>query len=192
MTVSKQKEILRQQFRSRRALVDEASRIRQTAQIAAFFHDKIKIVAPKIIAGFWPVKGEVDVLPLLRGLLQQGSRTALPAVSQCEEALAFYNWDEATPMKISGFGIPEPVAEAASVWPDIVLVPLLAFDRQGHRLGYGRGMYDRFLRHLKGKKSVITIGVGFEEQECADLPHDANDQRLDWILTGREALAFKG
>ena len=191
MTVSETKEILRREFLARRSCIDEDSRLAQQAQIAGFFLDRIRLDGPKIIAGYWPVRGEVDVLPLLRDLLRHGHRAALPVVNGCDEALAFYNWHDGAVMRMAGFGIPEPVGTAAdAVLPDVIVTPLLVFDRQGYRLGYGRGMYDRFLHHVRARKSVITVGVGFAEQECGALPHDANDQRLDWILTGREALAF--
>lgn len=187
MTTAISKDHLRRIFLARREAIDASVRLRETAAVTALFHAKIRPDKKNIIAGYWPVRGEMDILPVLRG-----GRAALPVVTGDQnEPFSFYPWNDATPMRISVFKIPEPAIEGvSSVLPDIILTPLLAFDRQGYRLGYGRGMYDRVLRRLKAVKSVITIGVAFNDQLCDDLPHEAGDEKLDWILTAHEALYF--
>jgi 5-formyltetrahydrofolate cyclo-ligase len=162
-------------------------------------HEKYKLDAPlalartgldftglppgQIVSGFFPFKSEIDVLPLLARLRSEGWITCLPIVHRQREPLIFRQWAPGERTVPGIWGIPMPEAGAAEVEPDVLLVPLLAFDRKGHRLGYGGGFYDRTLTHLRGKKRVTAIGVAYSGQEMSQVPSGTMDERLDYILT---------
>jgi 5-formyltetrahydrofolate cyclo-ligase len=140
-------------------------------------------------SGFQPFKSEISVLPLMAKLVADGWTTALPVVTAKGEPLTFRVWmpGDAT---VSGiWDIPVPVESAEVVEPDLLLVPMLAFDRNGYRLGYGGGFYDRTLYLLRQSKPITAIGVAYAAQEIAEVPHGPHDQPLDWILT--ESGAFQ-
>jgi 5-formyltetrahydrofolate cyclo-ligase len=140
------------------------------------------------VSGFWPIGSEVNVMPLLRALGDRGLDMALPVVPQRGKPLPFRRWRPDDPMDTGPFGIAEPQAAAPVIEPDILLVPLLAFDRAGGRLGYGGGYYDRTLAALRGRKRILAVGVAYAAQECALVPCDAFDAPLDWVLTETAAI----
>ena len=137
----------------------------------------------RIISGFFPYKSEISLLPLLARLQGEGWVTAMPIVVGEGVPLVFRAWapGEATVPGI--WEIPMPPETAAEVLPDVLLVPMLAFDRQGYRLGYGGGFYDRTLEKLRKLKKVTAIGVAYAAQEMAEVPRGPYDQPLDWIMT---------
>ena len=143
------------------------------------------------VSGFYPMPPEIDVLPVLSWFSGRGHPTALPAVAGRRQPLVFRSWSPGEPLDDGAFGIPFPAAGAADLIPEILLVPLLAFDRRGHRLGYGGGFYDRTLADLRARGPVLAIGVGYAFQEVDEVPNGAYDQRLDAIATetGGERLA---
>jgi 5-formyltetrahydrofolate cyclo-ligase len=136
-----------------------------------------------IVAGYWPIGTELDVRHTLSHLDLIGFGCALPVVVAKGEPLAFRTWTPQTPMERSGLGILAPAATVPEVDPDVLLVPLLAFDRAGYRLGYGAGFYDRTLERLRRSKRVTAIGIGFAGQEVGSVPRDRYDQPLDWLVT---------
>jgi 5-formyltetrahydrofolate cyclo-ligase len=138
---------------------------------------------PLVVSGFHPFKSEIDVLPLLARLASEGWVTALPIVRAERQPLIFRQWAPGEPTVPGVWGIPMPAEEAPDVEPDVLLVPLLAFDRLGYRLGYGGGFYDRTLAHLRQKKQVTAIGIGYAGQEVSLVPRGGMDQRLDYVLT---------
>jgi 5-formyltetrahydrofolate cyclo-ligase len=145
--------------------------------------------APRaVVSGFAPVGDEIDVWPLLRHLHAKGHAIALPITVGSDRPLAFRAWSPATVLAIGPFGIPVPPETAPLVTPAYLLAPLLAFDRLGRRLGYGGGYYDRTLKALRDSGAVLAVGVAFAEQEVPEVPDRSGDQRLDWILTDREAI----
>ena len=144
------------------------------------------------VSGYWPIASEIDVMPLLRELAASGHAIALPAVTGKDRPLVFRAWRDGDAMADGPFGIREPLASAVEVEPRIVLAPLLAFDRQGYRLGYGGGFYDRSLAVLRGKRPTLAIGIAWAAQEVPAVPHDRRDQPLDWVATEREAIRMKG
>lgn len=109
--------------------------------------------------------------------------TALPVVIAKGEPLQFRSWQAGEPLIEGNFGIETPPETAVNVFPDVLLVPMLAFDRQGYRLGYGGGFYDRTIAKLRKLKPVTAIGVAYAAQEMLDLPSGEHDEPLDWILT---------
>jgi 5-formyltetrahydrofolate cyclo-ligase len=142
-----------------------------------------------IVSGFFPYQSEIDTRPLLGRLAGEGWLTALPIVLGMGAPLEFRRWLPGEPTVPGKWDIPRPPDTSPIVEPDVLLVPLLAFDRQGYRLGYGGGFYDRTLALLRATKPVVAIGVGYAAQEVAAVPHDALDQPLDFVMTENEVLA---
>jgi 5-formyltetrahydrofolate cyclo-ligase len=143
----------------------------------------------KIVSGFHPYQSEADIRPLLGKLAGEGWTTALPIVLGKGLPLMFRRWFPGEPTVSGKWGIQQPPETSPEVEPDVLLVPLLAFDRGGYRLGYGGGFYDRTLEKLRKVKPVVAIGVGFGLQEVASVPHDDLDQRLNFIMTDQEIFA---
>jgi 5-formyltetrahydrofolate cyclo-ligase len=141
-----------------------------------------------IVSGFMPMKTEINPLPLLRRLAADGARLALPAIDKRGKPLIMRAWQVGDPLASGQWGIREPVPEAAQVDPDILIVPLAAFDRRGHRIGYGAGYYDMTIAGLRAKKRVIALGIAFAVQEIPRVPDTERDQQLDFVLTEREVI----
>ncbi len=148
--------------------------------------------SPIVVSGFSAIRDEIDPAPLLARLASEGHRLALPVMQGKGRPLLFRAWAPGDQMALAQWGIAEPLPERPEVYPDVVLVPLLAFDAQGYRLGYGGGFYDRTLKGLRAKKPVTAVGVGYDEQRIDVVPHLDYDQRLDWVLTPSGPLRCSG
>ena len=144
-----------------------------------------------IVAGYSPIRSEIDPVPLMRELAAQGAQLALPAIITGDQPLKFRAWSPGDRLRRGRLGILEPSAEAKEVIPDILLVPLAAFDRSGHRIGYGAGHYDRTLEQLRKIKAVTAIGVAFAVQEVEAVPALLHDAALDYVLTETRVLDFR-
>ncbi len=140
------------------------------------------------VSGFIPLSNEIDVRPLMRKVAQMGAKLALPVVVARGEPLIMRAWDFGAPLKAGGWGISEPPPHAPEVLPDILLTPMLAFDRAGERIGYGAGYFDITIRSLRAQKPVIVIGVAFAAQEVAQVPITPRDARLDLVMTEIEVI----
>jgi 5-formyltetrahydrofolate cyclo-ligase len=151
----------------------------------------VKIAAGMIVAGFSPMKTEINPIPLLRKLADAGASLALPAIAGRGHPLIMRTWNFGAPLSSGQWGIREPTPEAAEVAPDILIVPLACFDRTGHRIGYGAGYYDMTIIALRAKKPVIAIGIAFAAQEIPKVPATERDARLDLVLTERETIDFR-
>ena len=138
------------------------------------------------VALYWPIRTEIDVRPLMRALESRSVPTALPAISEAD--LAFRLWRSGDATRRGVFGIPEPLAAAERIRPEAVVVPALAFDRTGNRLGYGGGFYDRALRGLRAEGAVFAVGAAYDEQEVASVPADSDDEKLDAVATDRRYI----
>lgn len=134
-------------------------------------------------AGYWPTGEEADIRPLMTALVERGHRVALPRVVGREAPLRFLRWRPGDALEPGYGGIAAPPADCEEILPGVVLVPLLAFDGAGRRLGYGGGFYDRTLAHLRRSGPLQAIGVAYAEQEMDSLPDGDHDERLDWIVT---------
>jgi 5-formyltetrahydrofolate cyclo-ligase len=190
-----QKKRLRAEARARRAEAAATSGPLASEQLAAhFMHSVLKkdgrLAGDHAIAGYWPMRDEMDPLPLLDRLAQRGYALALPVVTARNAPLAFRRWSSGDPLEPGEFGTRHPPATAATVTPTIVLVPLLAFDDVGHRLGYGGGHYDRPLAQLRGERPVIAVGIAYDAQRMHEVPVHDDDQRLDWVVTEHAAQRF--
>ena len=143
---------------------------------------KINIHNAKNIGGYYPSNYEIDDLEILDVLDKQNFKISLPIVKKNNQ-MNFYSWSKKDPLTINKFGIPEPVS-LKILYPDIILVPLVSYDNNLNRLGYGGGFYDRYLeRYLKTHNSILTIGVAFSFQKHHKLPVSNTDIKLDYILT---------
>jgi 5-formyltetrahydrofolate cyclo-ligase len=148
-----------------------------------------------VIAGYHPLGDEADVRPLLTRIVALGGTTVLPVVTAKDAPLAFRRWIPGDPLDPGPYGTRQPMATAEALRPTIVLVPLLAFDGAGRRLGFGGGYYDRTLAFLRGTRAghtamMVAVGIAYAGQEMADVPVESHDQALDWVVTETEARRF--
>jgi 5-formyltetrahydrofolate cyclo-ligase len=144
-----------------------------------------------IVSGYSPIRGEIDPAPLMLALALQGARLALPAVLARGRSLAFRAWSPQDRLMLGPLGVLEPSPAATEVIPDIILVPLAAFDRRGHRIGYGAGHYDHTLAHLRKIKPIAAVGFAFAAQEIETVPALQHDAALDFVLTETEVIDFR-
>ena len=152
------------------------------------FNQIIKIlkkekITKKIIGGYYPVNFEVDDLELLKKFEKNKFNISLPVIKK-KFQMDFYKWSFSDSLKINKYGIPEPVTKNI-VYPDIILVPLVAFDKNLNRLGYGGGYYDRLIKKLSKKKKIMKIGLAFSFQKIDKVPINIYDQKLDYIITNK-------
>jgi 5-formyltetrahydrofolate cyclo-ligase len=145
-----------------------------------------------IVSAFAAIGDEIDPAPLVLRLRAEGFRICLPVMQGRGRPLLFRSWQPGEPMEERMWGIREPRPSAPEVDPDVVLTPLLAFDRRGYRLGYGAGFFDRTLAALRLRRAIIAIGLAYDEQEVDAVPHLDYDQRLDWVLTPSGPLKCVG
>jgi 5-formyltetrahydrofolate cyclo-ligase len=152
-------------------------------QLAAHGLDFADIPRLATVSAFSAVGDEINALPLMTVIARQKHRLCLPVMQGKGRPLLFRAWAPGDPMKTAVWGIQEPLPSAPAVDPDVLLVPLLAFDARGYRLGYGGGFYDRTLAELRARKEIVAIGLAFDEQRVDAVPRSDDDQRLDWVLT---------
>ena len=136
-----------------------------------------------IIGGYYPVNFEIDDLMLLKKLEKKKFDISLPVIKK-KFQMNFYKWSFTDLLKINKYGIPEPETKNI-VYPDVLLIPLVAFDKNLNRLGYGGGYYDRLIKKLSKKKKIIKIGLAFSFQKINKVPTNAYDQKLDYIVTNK-------
>ena len=141
-----------------------------------------------IISAFHSFDTEISTFELFDKLVADGWTTALPVVIAKNTPLVFRKWAPGDVLVVGRWNIKVPPEEASEVLPDVLLVPLLAFDRGGFRLGYGGGFYDRTLEKLRALKKVTAIGIAYAGQEVDAVPREEYDQRLDWIMTEKESF----
>jgi 5-formyltetrahydrofolate cyclo-ligase len=141
-----------------------------------------------VVSGFSPLKSEINPLPLLRTLADAGAKLALPVVAGRGKPLIMRAYAFGQELNSGVWGIREPKDDAPEVDPDILIVPLAAFDRRGNRIGYGAGYYDMTINRLRGRKSVTAVGIAYAAQEVSDVPVTERDARLDLVLTERETI----
>ncbi len=136
-----------------------------------------------IVSGFAAIRDEIDPSLLLQRLHADGHRLGLPVMQGKGRPLVFRAWAPGDEMGKVQWGIAEPLPDKPALEPDVVLVPLLAFDAAGYRLGYGGGFYDRTLQRLRAIKPVVAVGIAYDELKVDAVPHQSYDERLDWVLT---------
>jgi 5-formyltetrahydrofolate cyclo-ligase len=173
---------LREEAKARRAAIPVAARQAASQDIARIGLSFLAPLKPRVVSSFLTIGEEINPGPLMSRLHADGTTLALPVMVGRAKPLAFRQWIPGAPLKTVVWGIREPTEDAPLVEPDVLLMPLLAFDRSGCRLGYGGGFYDRTLHDLRARRNIVAIGLAFPEQEVDAVPHLGYDQRLDWIL----------
>ncbi|HEY6382594.1 MAG TPA: 5-formyltetrahydrofolate cyclo-ligase [Pseudolabrys sp.] len=189
-SVSDRKTRVRQETLELRDALPPAIRAAAAQSIAARPFP-IRIEPGVVVSGFSPMKSEINPVPLMRNLADNGARLALPVIAGRGKPLIMRAWNFGDPLVSGQWGIREPTGEASEVAPDIMIVPLAAFDRTGHRIGYGAGYFDMTINALRGKKPVTAIGIAFAVQEIPSVPTTDRDARLDLVLTEREIIDFR-
>lgn len=148
----------------------------------------VKLAEGAVIAGYSTIRSEVDITEALRDYAAGGNRVCLPRVTKPKLTLDFLEWLPGGELAMGHYNIAEPISGEV-LTPEVVLLPLLAFDRAGYRLGYGAGHYDATLAELKkSNPKLLSIGIGFAFQEVDKLPHEAHDMPMDMIITDREVI----
>ena len=144
-----------------------------------------------VISGFMPIRSEINPVPLMHRFAEAGARLALPVIVGRGEPLLFRAWSFREKLARGQWGIREPRPDAPELLPDILLVPLAAFDRRGYRIGYGAGYYDKSLTALRSEKPITAIGLAYAAQEHPEVPVLPHDARLDLVLTEREVIDLR-
>ena len=142
---------------------------------------KFNLLKNKKIGAYFPINYEIDCLEILKQLEKSGHKISLP-ITKKGNKMDFFEWSFKEPLLIGKIGIPEPYSKK-KVYPEILLVPLVAFNKYKSRLGYGGGYYDRYIQKIKKIKKILTIGVAFSFQEVRKLPINEHDKKLDYIFT---------
>ncbi|MDP1974365.1 MAG: 5-formyltetrahydrofolate cyclo-ligase [Alphaproteobacteria bacterium] len=181
---------LREKLKIKREIASK--QIGETApfKIRDLFLNYFKFETPQVIAVYWPINSELNVLPLAEALRQQNHILCLPRIITPNGALEFGVWSESSHLVKGTFGTMTISPDAPKVNPTIWLMPLLGFDRQGHRLGYGKGHYDRTLEKCRKIEDILAIGIGFAAQEVPSVFHETHDERLNFMVTEKEVIKF--
>ena len=138
-------------------------------------------ITGKTVGGYYPYNYEVDAIKILEDFEKKNFSISLPKIRK-KFQMNFFKWSTRDPLVINKFGIPEPISDKI-LYPSILIVPLVAFDKNLNRIGYGGGFYDRYIKKLKKSKKIITIGLAYPFQKVKKIPIDEYDIRLDFILT---------
>lgn len=191
MTIPEQKKALRTQALAARARLNLA-----VCDVSARLHEHFLKVEPfpknALVSAYSAIGDEPDPTPLIADLRARGHEIALPRVVRKASPLAFHLWKPGDRLVAGPFGLSEPAREWPQADPDVLIVPLLAFDAKGNRLGYGAAFYDATLSALRARKTILAVGFALSGLEVPEVPHDDSDERLDWIVTECYARAFKG
>lgn len=183
MTPRELKAALRKERLALRDAIPPQTRIEASLAMLDHAGDTLEFEPGRMISGFWPIRSEADIRPLMARLRERGAGLCLPAVLD-RETIIFRELVPGAPVIDTGFGTTGPGEDAPVVDPDILLIPLSAFDKAGHRIGYGAGHYDRAIARLHGKgRMPRLIGIAFDCQEVASVPAEPHDVALDALLT---------
>ena len=140
----------------------------------------------KNLGGYYPHNFEIDDLKILELLEKKDFKISLPIIKK-DNQMDFFRWSIDDPLRINKYGIPEPVS-LKKIYPDILLIPLVGYDNDLNRLGYGGGFYDRYIKKIEKIKKVIKIGLAFSFQKLKSIPINQYDKKLDFIITEKEIL----
>ena len=184
------KSALRREAKERRAKAAARAGEKFQKRLADRFFRAIEVKSGDVVGSYWAIGDEADPAAIEERLAAKGIALALPAMDG-DKPLVFRRFQKGDELTDGQFGTREPAPSCPSVTPNIVIVPLLAFDKHGHRLGYGQGYYDRTLSALRAKGRIVAAGIAYAAQRVSKLPNEANDERLDLIVTEDEALDFR-
>jgi 5-formyltetrahydrofolate cyclo-ligase len=190
MTITARKQAMREGALARRvALRAEAPDAAE--RMARNFLAAIPLPDHAVVSAFVAIGEEADPAPLIRLLRTKGHRIALPRVVRKGEKLAFHLYEPGATLIPGVFGLSQPGKDWPEAVPDVLIVPLLAFDERGMRLGYGGGFYDRTLEDLRARRNILAVGFAFAGQEVSDVPHRESDEPLDWVVTETGTRRFE-
>jgi 5-formyltetrahydrofolate cyclo-ligase len=190
IAIDQNKNMLRTAALAQRDALSDLAR-EAAAQRLAAFADIFDITPSTVVASYMPMRNEADPLPLMRALAARGAQLVLPAVIARDAPLIFRAWREGDALVAGPFGTRHPADTVPQSVPHILLVPLAAFDRRGHRIGYGGGYYDRTLAVLRAQKPLVAAGVAFAVQEVETVPASHHDAVLDVVLTDLECIDLR-
>lgn len=191
MTLDNDKRTLRSAMLAWRADLGADERHAAAMGLVESFKREQMLEAPLVVSGFWPMKEELNIRPLMIELFNRGCQLCLPVVVGKRQPLVFRAWRPGDALEQGVFNTLHPSPKREELVPEALIVPLLACDRDGWRLGYGGGFYDRTLRGLRAARHVTAVGVAFDAQLLDEaVPHGPDDERLDWLLTDKRACAF--
>jgi 5-formyltetrahydrofolate cyclo-ligase len=176
----------------REALVRRAEARAKTGPLAgdllsSQFAEHVPLQPSAVVSGYWPIRDEITPVPLMKWLHDTNVQVVLPAVVEEEGLLRFRRWQPDMELEPGPFGTSHPPSDIGEARPTIVCVPLLAFDDNGNRLGYGAGYYDRTLAALRGGESPLHVGLAYEAQRVESVPTHIGDERLHWVVTENAA-----
>ncbi len=189
--VQTQKEALRAEAKRARGLMSLSGD--EQERLCTLFFENVPLSEKTVIAAYWPKGRELDTQVLMDAIIKRGYWVALPVIEKDSLVLKFARWHEGIDMSSGAFGVSHPVINDQTEWlePDVFLVPMLAFDRRGSRLGYGGGYYDATLAAYRERKDVLAVGLAYAKQACLfNLPNEAHDVRMDWIVTEQGVFSF--
>jgi 5-formyltetrahydrofolate cyclo-ligase len=180
---------LRATAHEQRAKLGAEERAEAAKLAAAHLFSDVPISEDAIIACYWPIRDEIDCKPVLVHFMDAFRTVCLPVTLGDAEPLEFRVWEQGAQLYEAGFGSLAPAEGAPVVEPDVIIIPLLGFDKHGTRLGYGRGYYDRTVAVMK--KKPVLIGYAFGAQELPEIPRDAHDVPMDYLVTETGVRRFK-
>ena len=184
------KHALRKKFKAARLAIPLTDADQAAMNLIAHCLAYLNPLVPCTVAAYLPVHGEISPLKLMEKLAATGCTTALPVTPKIGDRLLFRSWKTGEPLQTGAYGIGVPLSQAAEVIPEIMLVPLLAFDKRGHRLGYGGGFYDATIKQYRNANPAFhAIGLAFTSQQTDNLPIHDGDQVLDAVIT-EQGVAF--
>lgn len=187
-----QKLSLRQFFYTLRTHVSPEEGQRAARDAARCFLKGVAYGSHRVVAGYYPIRHELDTRPLLLHLADRSHRIALPCIEKHTEGLVFRYWDPSEPLvRHPVYPVMQPSSLSAVCCPSLIIIPLLAFDTKGNRLGYGGGFYDRTLQRMRKQvPGLLTAGYGYDFQRTPSLPAEPHDQALDYVVTNKESFTF--
>ena len=192
MSFREQKKRIREEALARRDALDPFWRVEASMEMAETLRDAIDFVPGTVVSGFWPMRSEVDVRPIMFALREKGARLCLPAILD-KSTIVFRELVRGAPMVDMGFGTSGPSEDAEVLDPELMLVPLAAFDHRGHRVGYGAGYYDRAIAKLQAEGiGPRLIGIAYDCQEVPHVPDEPHDVPIREILTETGLRHFNG
>jgi 5-formyltetrahydrofolate cyclo-ligase len=188
---SAEKASLRRDLIRRRAAFHAAGGAEAGLAVRRRVLDEVTLPPGAVVSAYWPLDGELDPRPLMEELARRGHPLALPRLDGDDRPLALHRWQPGDPLIPGAFQLEEPDASLPAAAPDVLLVPLVGFDREGYRLGYGKGYYDRTLRALRAQKPILAIGLAYAVQRIESLPRHEGDEPLDLVATEERLYDFR-
>lgn len=189
--IKQDKEDLREHARRTRSLLTLDSQAQK--DFCTHFFSCFPVDENVVVSSYWPIGREFDTHILTDEIIERGGHIALPVIQEGSRVLRFARWTPHDDVEMGKYGICQPVVndQTEHVDPDILVIPLLAFDRRGYRLGYGGGYYDSTLSDIRSRKNAVAVGIGFSQQACLfNLPVEDHDIRMDYIITEQGAQKF--